>query len=74
MVHCHYRYCSAPLNEIIDKILNSAEPTVGLEAREKVSNYIRLLASTGKSSRQLEVYGRAYLKEILEPDSRYSGW
>jgi hypothetical protein len=62
------------MNEIVEKILSSAELVVGPEAREKVKNYIELLASAGKSSRELEAYGLAYLKEISEPDSRYSGW
>jgi hypothetical protein len=71
MLHCSY--CSA-MNEIIERILSSADPSVGPEAQEKVRNYISLLASTGKSSRQLEHLGRAYLNEILKPDPRYSGW
>jgi hypothetical protein len=70
MLHCPY--CSA-MNEIVEKVLNAAGHSVGLEAREKVRNYIGLLASTGKTERQLERFGRAYLKEILHPDSRYSG-
>ena len=44
-----------------------------IRAREKVRNYISLLASTGKTNRQLERFGKAYLKQILEPDPRYSG-
>ena len=46
---------------------------MGFEAREKVRNYIGLLASTGKTRRQLEHFGKAYLQEILKPDKRYSG-
>ena len=71
MLHCPY--CSA-MNEIVERILSSADPSLALEAREKVRNYIGLLASTGKTSRQLERLGRAYLKEILKPHPRYSGW
>lgn len=41
--------------------------------QEKLLNYIRLLASTGKTDEQLLAFGTAYLREILEPDSRYSG-
>jgi hypothetical protein len=32
-----------------------------------------MLASTGKNGRQLERFGKAYLREILKPDPRYSG-
>ena len=70
MLHCPY--CSA-MNEIVERVLSSADPSLGFEAREKVSNYIRLLASTGKTTRQLERFGRAYLQEILQPDPRYTG-
>jgi len=61
------------MNEIVERVLNSADPSVGFEAREKVRNYISLLASTGKTSLQLELFGRAYLQEILKPDPRYTG-
>ena len=59
------------MNEIVDKIL--LDQPAGLEARERVANYIGLLASTGKTNGELFRYGRAYLKEILEPDPRYTG-
>jgi hypothetical protein len=61
------------MNDIVERVLSSADLSVGLEAREKVRNYISLLASTGKTSRQLELFGRAYLQEILQPDPRYTG-
>jgi xanthine/CO dehydrogenase XdhC/CoxF family maturation factor len=61
------------MNDVVEKVLTSADGAVASEAREKVINYIGLLASTGKSKRQLERFGKAYLKEILEPDPRYSG-
>jgi hypothetical protein len=61
------------MNELVERVLRSADPSVGLEAREKVRNYISLLASTGKTHTQLERLGKAYLKEILKPDPRYSG-
>jgi hypothetical protein len=60
------------MNDVVERVLSSAGP-VGFEAREKVRNYISLLASTGKTGHQLEHFGRAYLKEILQPDPRYSG-
>ena len=61
------------MNDIVEKVLSSADHSVGLEAREKVRNYICLLATTGKTNRELERFGKAYLKQILEPDHRYSG-
>ena len=61
------------MNDVVERVLSSAGQSVGLETREKVRNYISLLASTGKTRRQLERFGKAYLKLILEPDQRYSG-
>jgi hypothetical protein len=61
------------MNGIVDQVLSSSDLPVGFETREKVSNYIGLLASTGKTERQLVWYGKAYLREILKPDRRYSG-
>jgi hypothetical protein len=61
------------MNEIVERVLSAADPSLGFEAREKVRNYISLLASTGKTTLQLEQFGRAYLQEILKPDPRYTG-
>ena len=71
MLHCRYR--SALMIDLVDKVLSSANRPVGADAREKVINYVSMLQSTGKSRKDLERYARAYLKEILEPDRRYSG-
>lgn len=60
------------MNNIVEKVLSSFDKDVS-GARAKVRNYLSLLASTGKSEQQLLAFGRAYLKEMLEPDSRYSG-
>jgi hypothetical protein len=35
-------------------------------------NYVKM-ASTGKNEEQLLPFASAYLREILEPDPRYSG-
>jgi hypothetical protein len=64
--------CSA-MNQIVERVLSLADPSVSVEAREKVRNYISLLASTGKTARQLERFGKAYLQELMKPDPRYSG-
>ena len=68
MLHCPY--CSA-MNDIVERVL--AGQSVGLETQERVRHYLGLLASTGKSTRQLERFGKAYLRELLTPDPRYSG-
>ena len=60
------------MNEIVEKILTGYAGDVNV-AREKVKRYLGLLASAGKSEEQLLVIGTAYLKEMLEPDSRYTG-
>ena len=59
------------MNEILDRILSDRPAAV--ETRERVKNYIGLLASTGIADRQLLRYGKAYLRELLAPDSRYTG-
>jgi hypothetical protein len=41
--------------------------------QEKLFNYIRLLASTGITDEKLLTFGRAYLREILKPNPRYTG-
>jgi hypothetical protein len=60
------------MNHIVEKVMNTCGQD-GIGTREKVRNYISLLASTGRSDEQLLVLGIAYLREILEPDPRYSG-
>jgi hypothetical protein len=43
-------------------------------ARAKVARYIEILASAGnRDPSQLATYGRAYLKELRQPDPRYTG-
>jgi hypothetical protein len=63
--------------EIVDDILRIFAGELDsdfLEAsREKVSRYIETLASTGKDPLQLTEYGLAYLKELHNPDPRYTG-
>jgi hypothetical protein len=52
------------------------KPTVTcLAAKEKLSKYIRLLASAGMADeQQLVPFGEAYLEESLRPHSRYAGY
>jgi|HubBroStandDraft_2_1064218.scaffolds.fasta_scaffold3259780_1 hypothetical protein len=59
------------MNEILDRILSDRPAAV--ETRERVRNYIGLLASAGITNHQLIRYGKAYLQEMFKPDSRYTG-
>ena len=59
--------------DIVDTILQSSDGEARKAIYGKVSNYIVLLASTGKTEEQLLVLGKAYLHEILNPDPRYTG-
>jgi hypothetical protein len=61
------------LKNIVDRVVSSFGYEVSEPTQEKLLNYIRLLASTGKTEEQLLRFGMAYLKEILEPDPRYTG-
>ena len=61
------------MSDVVDNIVRSYRRDVGDTAIAKVRNYISLLASTGKSNEQLLTLGLAYLREVLEPDRRYSG-
>jgi hypothetical protein len=61
------------LENIVDSVVRSYGAEVSGPTQEKLFNYIRLLASTGISHEKLLTFGRAYLREILEPDPRYTG-
>ena len=60
-------------DSIVDRVVSSCGRAVGMPAQDKLSKYMKLLASTGKSEEQLFRLGSAYLKESLDPDPRYSG-
>jgi hypothetical protein len=60
------------MNKLVEKVLSSYGKDASF-AREKLRNYLDLLASAGKTDEQLLAFGTEYLKEIVEPDSRYSG-
>ena len=76
MLHClqrgRKRVCG--VDNIVNRVVNSYRGEVSGLTQERLLNYIRLLASTGKTDEQLVAFGRAYLREILQPDPRYSGW
>jgi hypothetical protein len=61
------------LDSIVNNVVNSYGGEVSEPTQERLLNYMRLLASTGKTDEQLLAFGMAYLREILEPDRRYSG-
>jgi hypothetical protein len=60
------------MDHIVERVLSSYGSDVST-IREKVSSYLSLLASAGKTDEELFAFGTAYLKEVLEPDPRYSG-
>lgn len=62
------------MDNIVDTVVSSYGGEVSGLTQERLLNYIRLLASAGKTDEQLLAFGRAYLREILQPDPRYSGW
>ncbi len=61
------------MDNIVDSVVSSYSGEVSGLTQEKLLNYIRLLASTGKTDEQLLLFGSAYLQEVLEPDPRYTG-
>ena len=61
------------MENIVDRVVRSHGAEVSGPTREKLSNYIRLLASTGVPDEKLLAFGRAYLREILKPNPRYTG-
>ena len=61
------------MDNIVDSVVSSYSGEVSGLTQEKLLNYIRLLASTGKTDEQLLLFGTAYLQEALEPDPRYTG-
>jgi len=77
MVQCALRcvgvFFGVGLENIVDSVVRSYGAEVNGPTQEKLFNYIRLLPSTGVSDEKLLTFGRAYLREILEPNPRYTG-
>jgi hypothetical protein len=65
--------CGGDLRGIVDSVVISHGAEVNGPTLAKLLNYLQLLASTGISDDRLVTFGSAYLKEILEPDPRYTG-
>jgi len=72
-LRCVCVFFGVGLENIVDSILRSYGAEVSEPTQEKLFNYIRLLASTGIRDEKLRTFGRAYLREILEPNPRYTG-
>jgi hypothetical protein len=72
-LQCVCVWFGVSLENIVDNVVRSYGADVGEPTQEKLFNYIRLLASTGISDEKLLTFGKAYLREILEPDPRYTG-
>jgi hypothetical protein len=60
------------INRIVEEVLSSQHED-GSNLRPRLTNYVQLLASTSTTEGQLLAFATAYLIEIREPDSRYSG-
>ena len=60
------------VDDVVRFLLKTHNTAAGNE-REKLTNYLGLLVSSGKSDKELLDFGTAYLREFREPDSRYSG-
>jgi hypothetical protein len=61
------------LQNIVDRVVKAYGAEVSGPTQEKLFNYVRLLASTGVPNEKLLMFGRAYLREILKPNPRYTG-
>jgi hypothetical protein len=69
------------MNDIVERILNAYQLKRPLDAervadsRRKISRYLESLASAGqRDTKQLTIYGLAYLKELHEGrDPRFTG-
>jgi hypothetical protein len=69
------------MNNVVDRILDayqlnrSLDPRQIADSRQKISAYLESLASAGqRDSRQLTIYGLAYLTELNEGrDPRFTG-
>ena len=60
------------IDDIVEQILGLQNEDAG-DVRSRLRNYLNMLASSGKTELELKACANAYLKQIREPDSRYSG-
>jgi hypothetical protein len=73
LLRCVSAFFGVGLQNIVDRVVRSFGAEVSGPTQEKLFNYIRLLASTGIPDEKLLMFGRAYLREILKPNPRYTG-
>jgi hypothetical protein len=72
VLRCVSVFFGVGLQNIVDRVVRSYGAEVSGPTQEKLFN-IRLLASTGIPDEKLLMFGRAYLREILKPNRRYTG-
>ena len=73
LLRCVRVFFGVGLRNIVDRVVSSYGAEVSGPTQEKLINYIQLLASTGIPDEKLLMFGRAYLREILKPNRRYTG-
>jgi hypothetical protein len=63
------------MTDVLTSIVRAYGRDLDVRSGDKIREYLRTLASAGKrDERELAEYGLAYLKEMENPDTRYSGW
>jgi hypothetical protein len=72
-LRCVCVFFGVGLQNIVDSVVRSYGTEVSGPTREKLINYMQLLASTGITDKKLLMLGRAYLREISKPNRRYTG-
>jgi hypothetical protein len=60
------------MGELLADIISAYGRQPELEALEKMRRYLEILGSTVRPD-DLPAYGLAYLKQLHDPDPRYSG-
>ncbi|WP_407175544.1 hypothetical protein [Bradyrhizobium sp. STM 3562] len=78
MVHCVLCVASidrgVAVESIVEAVVDCFGGSISRPTQQKLLSYLHLLASTGKTDEQLLAFGIAYVRELLEPNPRYSGW
>lgn len=62
------------MTDVLTAIVRAYGRDLDVEASQKIRLYLRTLSQAGRAdSSELTEYGLAYLKELEDPDRRYSG-
>jgi hypothetical protein len=72
-LHCVRVWAGRAMDQIVQTVIESAGSEVGPFTYLKLSDYMSLMASVGKTNDELVVLGKAYLAQFQNPDRRYSG-